>query len=343
MLSGDLPVDHDGGEVLVTAAGFLLLFQRRQRGGDGGQILVGGGEHQPGVLGNGVGGEIPGRRGALPKQEGPFHVHDELQAGGAQHVHYLLRRHALGLAQQQRFLEPFDGDSQGEVGKQFAHGGPGGGVHLFQPLGVGGGPGGDDVGDGTASRSIGASDVDAELAGARGRQGADDRGVHVAGHGVGELGGVYVGGADASRRRSVANVVAPWAAANPERLKEVDTAAGAAVGKLLANLALAVTIEGFKEALLLGESQGLTEERVVDMLGSTGLEFIVNMKSPFLLGERSTSPGDFTADAIAKDARLMLASTDKDLPAVSAALASLEQQQEHGHGDEDFSTVVVNR
>ena len=155
--------------------------------------------------------------------------------------------------------------------------------------------------------------------------------------------GVYVGGADASRRRSVANVVAPWAAANPERLKEVATAAGAAVGKLLANLALAVTIEGFKEALLLGESQGVTPEQVVDMLGSTGLEFIVNMKSPFLLGERSTSPGDFTADAIAKDARLMLASADKDLPAVSAALASLEQQREAGRGDEDFSTVVVNR
>lgn len=155
--------------------------------------------------------------------------------------------------------------------------------------------------------------------------------------------GVYVGGADASRRRSVANVVAPWAAANPERLKEVDTAAGAAVGKLLANLALAVTIEGFKEALLLGESQGVTPEQVVDMLGSTGLEFIVNMKSPFLLGERSTSPGDFTADAIAKDARLMLASADKDLPAVSAALASLEAQREAGRGDEDFSTVVVNR
>ena len=99
----------------------------------------------------------------------------------------------------------------------------------------------------------------------------------------------------------------------------------------------------FKEALYLGESQGLSPEQVVDMLGSTGLEFIVNMKSPFLLGERSTSPGDFTADAIAKDARLMLASSDKDLPAVSAALASLEAQQDAGRGDEDFSTVVVNR
>ena len=155
--------------------------------------------------------------------------------------------------------------------------------------------------------------------------------------------GVYVGGADASRRSTVADVVAPWAAANPERLKVVDSAPAAATGKLLANLALAVTIQGFKEALVLGESQGLAPEQVVDMLGSTGLEFIVNMKSPFLLGERSTSPGDFTADAIAKDARLLLATADKDLPAVAAALASLEEQQEAGRGDEDFSTVVVNR
>ena len=126
-------------------------------------------------------------------------------------------------------------------------------------------------------------------------------------------------------------------------MKVVDSAPAAATGKLLANLALAVTIQGFKEALALGESQGLAPEQVVDMLGSTGLEFIVNMKSPFLLGERSTSPGDFTADAIVKDARLMLATADKDLPAVAAALASLEEQQEAGRGDEDFSTVVVNR
>ena len=97
---------------------------------------------------------------------------------------------------------------------------------------------------------------------------------------------------------------------------------------------------------MLGESQGLSEADVVDMLGSTGLEFIVNMKAPFLLGERSTKPGDFSVDAIAKDARLMLdtaASADRDLPAVAAALRSLEAQQEAGHGDEDFSSVVVHR
>ncbi len=156
--------------------------------------------------------------------------------------------------------------------------------------------------------------------------------------------GVYVGGADASRRSVVADVVSPWAAANPERLVQVDTAAEAAVGKLLANLALAVSLEGFREALDLGAAQGVSEEQVVRMLRGTGLEFIVNMKAPFLLGERSTDPGDFSVDAIAKDARLMLAAAgDTDLPAVRAALGSLEAQQEAGHGDEDLSSVVVYR
>lgn len=155
--------------------------------------------------------------------------------------------------------------------------------------------------------------------------------------------GVYVGGADASRRSLVADVVSPWAAANPERLRQVDTAAQASVGKLIANLALAVTIEGFKEALDLGASQGLGAEQVVGMLKSTGLEFIVNMKAPFLLGERDTAPGDFSVDAIAKDARLMLATADRELPAVAAALGSLEAQQRAGRGDEDFSSVVVYR
>ncbi|WP_018581563.1 NAD(P)-dependent oxidoreductase [Corynebacterium pilosum] len=155
--------------------------------------------------------------------------------------------------------------------------------------------------------------------------------------------GVYVGGADASRRETVAEVVAPWAAANPERLKVVDSGAKAATGKLLANLALAVTAQGYKEALYLGESQGLDAAEVSELLGSTGLEFMRNMKQPFVLGERETSPGDFTVDAIAKDARLMLDSTDKDLPAVRAALDSLDEQAERGRGDHDFSSLMVYR
>ncbi|WP_128890879.1 NAD(P)-dependent oxidoreductase [Corynebacterium pelargi] len=155
--------------------------------------------------------------------------------------------------------------------------------------------------------------------------------------------GVYVGGADAQARELVAKVVAPWAAANPERLKVVDSAAKAATGKLMANLALAVSAQGVLEALQLAASNGVEAEEALEMLDSTGLAFLKNMKAPFILGERETCPGDFTVDAIAKDVALMLRSANTVLPATAAALESLEGQQEQGRGDEDFSAMLVYR
>lgn len=155
--------------------------------------------------------------------------------------------------------------------------------------------------------------------------------------------GVYVGTPDDARREEVIDVVKPWAQANLKRLVGVDSAAKAATGKLLANLALAVTIEGVKEALYLGESEGLGAAEVLDMLDYTGLAFMKNMKAPFILGERQTTPGDFSVNAIAKDAGLMVETAHAPLPAVSAALAVLKEQQERGRGEEDFSAVTVYR
>lgn len=75
------------------------------------------------------------------------------------------------------------------------------------------------------------------------------------------------------------------------------------------------------------------------MLDSTGLAFIKNMKAPLHPRRTRHHSGDFSADAIAKDIRLMLDTADKDLPAARAALASLEDKQRAGHGDEDFSVI----
>lgn len=152
--------------------------------------------------------------------------------------------------------------------------------------------------------------------------------------------GVYVGTADEQLRTMAMELVSPWA--DPERLRGVDHPRTAAVGKLLANLALAVSAEGLREALALGEATGTPARDVLDMLGSTGLAFIAGMKGAFVRGERSTEGGDFTVDAIAKDARLML-DTAGALPAVRAALGSLEQQQEAGRGEHDFSAILVHR
>lgn len=159
---------------------------------------------------------------------------------------------------------------------------------------------------------------------------------------AGEL-GVYVGTEDHSRREAVLEVVAPWAGEN--KLFGVDSAAKAATGKLLANLALAVTAQGVLEALHLGSSQGLSDEETLSLLDITGLAFMKNMKAPFILGERETSPGDFTVDALCKDAKLIrqTVADSVDLPAVAGAIASFEQQQANGHGDEDFSAIFVHR
>ncbi|PMC74986.1 hydroxyacid dehydrogenase [Brachybacterium sp. UMB0905] len=159
--------------------------------------------------------------------------------------------------------------------------------------------------------------------------------------------GVYVGTADAARREEVLELVAPWA--DPARLRGVDSGRAAATGKLLANLALAISAQGLREAFALGAACGVDAEATLEMLDSTGLAFIAGMKGPFVRRERSTEGGDFTADAIAKDARLMIdtvqaADGDRpgsDLPALRAALASLEAEQAAGHGDRDFSTILV--
>jgi len=152
--------------------------------------------------------------------------------------------------------------------------------------------------------------------------------------------GVYVGTADAALRDRILELVSPWA--DPERLRGVDSAPRAAVGKLLANLALAVSAQGLREALSLGDATGLDPEEVLDMLGGTGLAFIAGMKGPFVRGERGTEGGDFSVNAIAKDARLLLG-TAGELPGVRAALASLEQQQDAGRGEHDFSAILTDR
>lgn len=151
--------------------------------------------------------------------------------------------------------------------------------------------------------------------------------------------GVLIGGEhDAARKART--VVALWA--DPNKLRMLDTAAQAATGKLVANLALAVTFEGLVEALRLGGSGGLSAEQVLDTLGITALAPIAAMK-----GATVTS-GDFddtqfSAALLAKDTRLMLATSDDPLPAVALVSASLEEAVASGHGEQDFSVIAARR
>jgi len=157
--------------------------------------------------------------------------------------------------------------------------------------------------------------------------------------------GVYLGGApaDVAEARPFA---ALWA--DPERLVEVPTPRAAAVGKLLANLALGVALEGLVEALRFGRALGVGTADVLKMLKSTALNWIVDFKSSMIL-DNSFADTQFSVDLLAKDARLMLsavpetaqAHTAINLPAVQALLATLETTQQAGHGDYDIAAAVI--
>lgn len=171
---------------------------------------------------------------------------------------------------------------------------------------------------------------------------AADRGVdHVHAPVVGSLGpaanralGVLAGGPAAER---AVPFVSLWA--DPERLQVLPEAAEAATGKLVANLALAVSFQGLVEAVRLGASGGLDVEQVLTTLKGTGLGPIAAMKGQNL---RTGEFGDtqFSADLLLKDTGLMTSTTRFPLPALTVAAQGLLAAQQAGHGDDDFSVVA---
>jgi 3-hydroxyisobutyrate dehydrogenase len=148
--------------------------------------------------------------------------------------------------------------------------------------------------------------------------------------------GVLLGGAEED-----IDVVEPLATlwGDAERLRRVATPSDAATGKLLANLALGVTLQGLVEALRLGKANGLDAAAVLDLLKGTGLGVIAGMKGPVITAGTFGNT-QFSADLLAKDARLMLRSTPDPLPAVTAVLQSLTEAQRAGAGDDDIAVIA---
>jgi 3-hydroxyisobutyrate dehydrogenase len=173
---------------------------------------------------------------------------------------------------------------------------------------------------------------------------ADARGVHyVHSPVVGTLAparagrlGVLVGGASADMER-VLPLVGLWA--DPERIRVVPSASRAAVGKLIANLALGVSLQGLVESLRLGRAHGVDEAEVLSMLDKTGLAFIAGLKGDMIRG-RTFDDTQFSVDLLAKDSRLMIASSPEPLPAVTALLENLTRIQREGDGDTDIAIIV---
>ncbi|KIF78193.1 hypothetical protein QR77_39200 [Streptomyces sp. 150FB] len=131
--------------------------------------------------------------------------------------------------------------------------------------------------------------------------------------------------------------VVVWA--DPARTKTYDTPAKAAVVKLIANLAIAVGIQGLVEALRLGHSGDLDTAEIISALDLTMLARTAGLKGPTIL-EHAFADTQFSTDLLTKDVRLMMRTSDSALPATAAALATLENAVGAGHGSADFSIVA---
>ena len=117
--------------------------------------------------------------------------------------------------------------------------------------------------------------------------------------------------------------------------------AGAAM-KLVANLALGVSISAVGEALVLGEALGLGRAPVLNMLEGSPLGPAVRAKRANI--ESGHYPSNFKLRHAAKDLRLVIEATaagDRDLEVSAAARDWLDQAVQSGAADLDYSAVVA--
>jgi 3-hydroxyisobutyrate dehydrogenase len=148
--------------------------------------------------------------------------------------------------------------------------------------------------------------------------------------------GVLLGGPDAAIAEA-RTIVSSWA--DPARLRTFDTPGKAATAKLVANLSLAVAMQGLLEALRLGRSGGLSTEEVLTGLDHTVLSGIKDVKGDNVLHERFDDT-QFSANLLGKDALLMTHTSRFPLPALAAAFESLEVARRNGHGEDDFAVIA---
>jgi 3-hydroxyisobutyrate dehydrogenase len=150
---------------------------------------------------------------------------------------------------------------------------------------------------------------------------------------------VLIGGERQSAREA-RSIVSLWA--NPDKIRVFDSPAKAAAAKLVANLALAISMEALIESLRLGRAGGLSDEEVLDMLPLTAAAPIAAMKGA-VVTSGDFDDTQFSAALLAKDLRLMLATTDAPLPAAALVAAELQRAVEAGDGEKDFSVIARDR
>ncbi len=111
-------------------------------------------------------------------------------------------------------------------------------------------------------------------------------------------------------------------------VRHVADASTAAALKLIANNSLAGAVLALRDSLRQADVLGLPRTQTLDVLELGQLGALVARKRPFLLGEPTAAPAEFTIGALAKDMALLAAASDTPLrgatglPDTPAALES---------------------
>ena len=118
--------------------------------------------------------------------------------------------------------------------------------------------------------------------------------------------------------------------------------AGAAM-KLVANSTLGALMTGLAEALALADALGLEESPVLDILSESAIGTTVKSKRDKI--ESGVYEPNFSLALAAKDLRLVTQAAETagvELRLAPAARSWLEQADEHGLGDLDYSAVIAD-
>jgi 3-hydroxyisobutyrate dehydrogenase-like beta-hydroxyacid dehydrogenase len=125
----------------------------------------------------------------------------------------------------------------------------------------------------------------------------------------------------------------------PDRIIRVGSVGAGNALKTVMNLSLGVAMAGAGEALRLGTEVGLDRQVLLRELGGGPLGYMINYKRP-MLDSGEFTPAAFTLDALVKDIRLAVTSTEGHLPLAEAVLRIADAATRRGHGNDDFSSLA---
>lgn len=150
--------------------------------------------------------------------------------------------------------------------------------------------------------------------------------------------GIYIGGQASDVERFL-----PIAEAMSNRIHHVGPLGHGMAAKIVNNMMLASYWQCLREALQVGKSAGLSDEKMLEILtGSPAANGVLALKVPVILGE--ITPPSFTVSGIVADLAMfdeVAKSAGVDVPSLRAALMSFTQHEKTGAGEEDFVSMVA--